>query len=131
MVKSLLLLAVLAMGAAAAPPAGVPSGAQQIEDSRWRHVDTSGKAWIYMPTPFGVARMPAEQAAAPDQAKAAARPAARFEVIEVRADEIVFQRATPFGKPRWTKPVSGLTDDERAAVEAAANHANHATHAKK
>lgn len=122
MVKLLLLSAVFALGALAAPPAGVPAGAKQIEETKWRHTDAQGKAWIYIRTPFGVARMLEENAAAPDSSKAAARQAAQFEVLEVRADEIVFQRATPFGKARWTRPVNELTDDEKAALEAAAKN---------
>lgn len=123
MVKSLLLFAVIAIGAAAAPPAGVPAAAKQIEETRWRHTDAQGKSWVYIKTPFGVTRMPEDKAAAPDAARTAARQAAQFEVLEVRADEAVFQRATPFGKARWTRPVSELTDDEKAALEAAATNA--------
>jgi hypothetical protein len=122
MVKALLLIAVLAIGALAAPPAGVPAGAKQIEETKWRHTDAQGKAWIYIRTPFGVARMLEDKAAAPDTTKATARQAAQFEVLEVRGDEVVFQRATPFGKARWTRPVTELTDDEKAAIEAAAKN---------
>lgn len=120
MVKALLLFAVFAIGALAAPPAGVPAAAKQIEETKWRHTDAQGKAWIYIRTPFGVARMLEDKEAAPDTSKAAARQAAQFEVLEVRGDEIVFQRATPFGKARWTRPMSELTEDEKAALEAAA-----------
>lgn len=122
MVKSLLLFAVFATGLLAAPPAGVPAGAKQIEETKWRHTDAQGKSWIYIRTPFGVARMLEDKAAAPDSSKAAARQAAQFEVVEVRGDEVVFQRATPFGKSRWTRPVTELNEDEKAALEAAARN---------
>lgn len=40
----------------AAPPAGVPQGAAEIEPNLWRHVDSSGKAWLLKKTPFGIMR---------------------------------------------------------------------------
>jgi hypothetical protein len=119
MLKRMALAAVMAMGAAAAPPearpAGVPAGAVRVEDGKWRHTDTKGKAWVYVRTPFGVSRMPEEQA----EAKAEVKAGPGLEVVEVRENEAVFQRATPFGKSRWTKARTALDEDEKAALEAA------------
>lgn len=121
MLKSLILAAALTFAALGAPPSGVPAGAEKIADTKWRHTDAKGKIWIYVQTPFGVARLTEEQ----DKAGATAKDpqqqpkAPSIEVVAVREKEADFQRVTPFGKARWTRALDALTSEEKAALETA------------
>jgi hypothetical protein len=137
MIKSLLLAFTFVLAASAAPagdakaparPAGLPAGAERVTDQQWRHTDAKGQKWIYTRTPFGWSRghedkvTKAETADAAD-GKPATGPASTpagpaLEIVEVRANEVVFQRATPFGRSRWTKAKSALDDAEKAALAA-------------
>lgn len=110
---------------AAKPPAGLPAGAERVNAQQWRHTDAKGQKWIYTRTPFGWSRGPEEQVTKAEPAEAAdptaAAPASSgpaLEIVDVRANEIVFQRATPFGRSRWTKAKSALDDAEKAALAA-------------
>lgn len=120
MVKTILLLLVFSLGLAAAdkkPAAksvGPPAGAERLNETQWKHTDSAGKAWIYTRTPFGWSRGPEEQ-----PAKKELPPGPALEVVEIGEKEAVFQKATPFGKSRWTKALSALDDAEKAAVDAA------------
>lgn len=122
MLKSLILAAAFSLAALAAPPAGVPAGAEKIAGAKWRHTDAKGTTWIYVQTPFGVARLTEEQdkAGATSKGPEQKQKAPSIEVVAVREKEADFQRVTPFGKARWTRPLDGLTGDEKAALEAAA-----------
>lgn len=122
MIKILLLSLTLVLAASAAgdakKPVGPPAGAQQISETQWRHTGPDGKAWIYTRTPFGWSRGP-EDKVNPDTKAMPSKPGPALEVVEIRESEAVFQRATPFGRSRWTKPLADLDEAERAAVAAA------------
>jgi hypothetical protein len=100
---------------AAPPPQAtvIPKEAKQIEPYTWRYTDAQGKTWIYRKTPFGVVRFP-EQTAAQTQ-PAEDIPEGLTAVEE--GDSIRFERPTPFGKHRWTRKKTGLTEMERKAWE--------------
>jgi hypothetical protein len=110
-------------GKAAKPPAGLPAGAERVNGQQWRHTDDKGGKWIYTRTPFGWSRGPEEQVTKAESGEAVDAPAPgssgpALEIVEVRGNEIVFQRATPFGRSRWTKARSALDDAEKAALAA-------------
>jgi len=95
-----------------APPTVIPRGAKQIEPNTWHHRDAQGQSWIYRKTPFGVVRYaePATEAKAEE-----AIPQGMTAVEE--GDSIRFERPTPFGKHRWTRKKTELTDLERKVWE--------------
>lgn len=117
---ALLLTAALA-AAADKPPAGIPTGAQRLSETRWRHTTPDGKSWIFTRTPFGWSRGPETTPAAGTSETKESTTAPALEVVEIRANEAVFQRPTPFGRSRWTKALSALDEAESAAVAAARN----------
>jgi hypothetical protein len=120
MVKTILLALAFSVGLAAADkkpaakPVGPPAGAERLNDTQWKHTDSAGKVWVYTRTPFGWSRGPEEKLEKKEQT-----PGPALEVVEIGEKDAVFQRATPFGKSRWTKALSALDDAEKAAVEAA------------
>ena len=101
--------------------AQLPANAEKVRDGVWRAKDAAGKTWIYTHTPFGYNKMDEDtyQAAA----RASAPPALRL--ISASGGNATFERDTPFGKSRWTRPVAELSDEEKAAYgqrpDAAAN----------
>lgn len=108
-------------------PAGVPEDAELISPRTWRHKDASGKAWLYISTPFGLSRTeePAERKS-PGTAEQlagsvnkAGAPAAGpvFRASAVKGDTVHFERDTPFGKTKWTRSKSQLDAEEKAALE--------------
>lgn len=133
-IKTLLLVLTFALAATASPagdakasarPAGLPNGAERVTDQQWRHTDAKGQKWIYTRTPFGWSRGPEDKVTKAESAESAdAKPVSpvssgpALEIVEVRANEVVFQRATPFGRSRWTKARSALDDAEKAALAA-------------
>lgn len=96
----------------AATPPGVPAAAEKAGEDLWKWKDPQGKAWIYRRTMFGYART-ADVPEKPSDTDAAA--AARPRVVEVKGDDVTFERVTPFGKARWTRAVAEMTVDEKAA----------------
>ncbi len=102
---------------------GLPVGAVKTGDGEWKWKDPQGKSWIYHSTAFGYARVedvPGKTAAAQ----------VGLRVVEVKAAEVVFEQATPFGKSRWTRPVAEMNADEKAALEAHEKAAKPAQSAK-
>jgi hypothetical protein len=123
-------------------PAGVPKGATEAGQGRYRFIDKDKKVWIYRMTPFGVQRFPEETAkadsarpadGAADQMKAREAEPPRTETpfgtskasaagmpattATEAGDSIRFERPSPFGVYRWTKKKSELTADERKLWE--------------
>lgn len=98
--------------AKAKPAAGltVPAGAEKVEEGLWRAKDAQGKAWIYKKTPFGLVRMEEEQ-------KAAAPAAPSIRVVEVRGEEVMFERPSPFGRKAWSRKAGEMDEEERRALE--------------
>ena len=94
-----------------AAASSLPVGAEKVGEGKWKWKDPQGKAWVYYSTPFGYSRQEdvPEKAAAQDSG---------MRVVEVKSAEVTFERATPFGKSRWSRPVTDLNDDEKAALEA-------------
>jgi hypothetical protein len=122
-----------------AAPLQVPKEAEQVSPGIFRHVDASGKAWIYRKTPFGLSKYeetrsekPVKQADKTNPASASTptpfgdvRPAKSAEsggdIKAVEDGEIVrFERASPFGVYKWTRKKSELTADEQAILERSA-----------
>jgi hypothetical protein len=124
-------------------PAGVPKGATEVGQGRYRFVDKDKKVWTYRMTPLGFQRSlesQAKDAPAPAAADASeqgesepgnkqARTETPFgksgepaegmpatKVTEV-GDSIRFERPSPFGVYRWTRKKTELTADERRLWE--------------
>jgi hypothetical protein len=99
------------------PPAGLPAGAQQVDERTWRHKDNAGKSWLYYRTPFGWSRgeEKIEEARLKEAQEKVAAPA--FRITSVKGEVVAFERDSPFGKSKWTKKKSDLGADERLALE--------------
>jgi len=95
-----------------AGPTSIPKEAKQIEPHTWRYTDSQGKTWIYRKTPFGVVRYiePVSEAKAEEEI-----PKGMTAVEE--GDSIRFERPTPFGKHRWTRKKTELTELEQKVWE--------------
>jgi hypothetical protein len=91
----------------------IPKDAQEIEPYTYRHTDAQGKIWIYRKTPFGVVRYPEQPA---EQAKPTEEALQSMTAVE-EGDSLRFERTTPFGKVRWTRKKTELTELERKAWE--------------
>ncbi len=92
-------------------PAGIPSSAVKAADG-YHYTDGQGRQWIYRPTPFGVARIPAA-AAAPAKSPV---PAENLRATD-HGDSVSFERPGPFGVFRWERKKSEMDAAERAAWE--------------
>jgi len=112
-----MLAAFCAMVLAAQPaaPAGIPEGAVKAGDG-YHYTDTQGRQWIYRPTPFGIARVPASEAASSKAAKTAPDASENVRAIDHGAT-VSFERPGPFGVYRWERKKSELDASERAALE--------------
>ncbi len=97
--------------AAPAKDTEIPADAVKINDSTWQKADAQGHLWNYNKTPFGVTKTDANApaAAAPPPAPASAG----FTAVE-QGDSVQFERDTPFGRQKWTKKKTDMTEDERA-----------------
>lgn len=115
--KNVLLLLCFSMAALAADPAaapaGVPAGATKAADG-YHYTDAQGRQWIYRPTPFGIARIPAAEAASSKAAKSASKEADNLRAID-HGDTVSFERPGPFGVYRWERKKSEMDAAERAA----------------
>ena len=99
-----------------ATPAGVPAGAVKAADG-YHYKDTDGRQWIYRQTPFGIAKVRAEDAAS---AKAAKTATADDGVRAIdHGATVSFERPGPFGVYRWERKKSDLDASERAAYQRA------------
>jgi hypothetical protein len=96
-------------------PVELPAGAVETSPGMFRYTDSDGKKWIYHKTPFGLVRKEDKAEAKPSIAKPAADPTTFVE----EGDLIKFERPGPFGKYRWQRKRSELTDSEREIVERA------------
>jgi len=125
LIRQLILLAALPLLAAApdkkkpparpAPPAAptvIPKEAKQIEPYTWRYTDRQSQTWIYRKTPFGVVRYPEP----PPEAKPVETIPEGMTATE-EGDLIRFERPSPFGKYRWTRKKTELTDLEHRVWE--------------
>jgi hypothetical protein len=130
----------------AANPPGVPKDARETAPGEYSFRDAGGKTWVYKQTPFGIQKAedkgtkpaPAAEDVAKKQADAkaaAVRPgtamptpfgetrsrAAIPVTVTEQGDTLHFERQTPFGMQRWSKPKSDLTEAENQAWEAQRN----------
>ncbi len=96
-------------------PAGVPSTAVKATDG-YHYTDTDGRQWIYRPTPFGIARVRAEEAASAKAAKTTADDGVR---ATDHGATVSFERPGPFGVYRWERKKPDLDASERAALQRA------------
>jgi hypothetical protein len=92
-------------------PIEIPKGAVESEPGTYRFTDAENHKWIYRKTPFGVARIPDEPAAA----RAPAQSPAEFIQAFDAGDTVRFERPGPFGVYRWETRKSDLDETERAA----------------
>ena len=92
----------------------IPSGAVEGEDGRFHYTDKDGRKWVYMRTPFGIARSEDKSATSPNAA-AAEDPFDNVKITQ-SGDTVRFERPGPFGTYRWTKKVSELNEREKAAL---------------
>jgi len=95
-------------------PAGIPAGAVKAADG-YRYTDADGRQWLYRPTPFGVARVSAAEAASSKAAKSAASDDGLRATDH--GDTVSFERPGPFGIYRWERKKTDLDPAERAAFE--------------
>jgi hypothetical protein len=93
------------------PPQGLPATAVKAGEGVWKWKDPQGKSWIYHRTAFGYTR--AEDV--PEKSVAAQL---GLRVVEVKADQVTFEQATPFGKSRWVRARADMSAAEKAAYEA-------------
>jgi hypothetical protein len=98
-----------------AVPAGIPAGAVKAADG-YRYTDPQGRQWVYRPTPFGIARIPAADASASKAARAAAAAGDLLRATD-HGDTVSFERPGPFGVYRWERKKSEMDATERAAFE--------------
>jgi hypothetical protein len=109
---SAMMLAAQSAGA----PEGIPAGAVKAADG-YHYKDGDGRQWIYRPTPFGLSKVRAEDAAS---AKAAKTAMADDGVRATDHGETVsFERPGPFGVYRWERKKSELDASERVALQRA------------
>lgn len=100
----------------------LPAGAEKISEFKWRHKDAAGKTWVYVQTPFGFSRIDEEthrKQEAEKQADAGGG-ASMVRLVDKTAEQATFEMTTPFGKQRWQKKLSELSDKEKAALAQAA-----------
>ena len=90
----------------------VPPGAEKLGEGLWRAKDRDGKVWLYKRTPFGIVRY--EDGGAKDEPESQ-QPEIR--VVKAGANEIVFERRTPFGARTWTRSPADLDGAEKRALE--------------
>ncbi len=85
----------------------IPAAAVEIGPNLYRYTDTSGKAWLYSRTPFGLSRH--EDKLAP-QTMISSAPAV---AVADLGESVSFQVQTPFGVSRWVTRKADLTDGEQ------------------
>lgn len=95
----------------AAKPLTLPADAKQVESNAWRYTDSQGRNWTYRKTPFGLVRYEEKT-----DAKAAEEIPTGMAAVE-QGDSIQFERPAPFGKYRWTRKKSELTEMEQKVWE--------------
>lgn len=98
---SAMVLAMECQAAQPAVPAGVPVGAVKVADG-YHYTDPQGRQWIYRPTPFGIARIPAADASASKAARSAAAAGETLHATD-HGDTVSFERPGPFGVYRWER----------------------------
>lgn len=91
----------------------LPADAVKMQEGVYKAKDAKGKTWIYSRTPFGWTKT--EESSFKEAARASEVPSIR--AIGVEGDKVKFERDSPFGKSVWTKPISDLAPDEKAAYE--------------
>jgi hypothetical protein len=94
--------------AAAKTEQAPPAGAEQVETNLYRHTDAQGKTWLYRRTPFGLVKM--EEKAGEKRSE----PIPEGMTAVEEGDSIRFERPSPFGKYRWVRKKTELTELERA-----------------
>jgi hypothetical protein len=98
----------------------LPANAVKVQEGVYKATDAKGKTWIYSRTPFGWTKT--DEASFKEAARASEVPSIR--AIAIEGDKVKFERDSPFGKSVWTKPVSDLAPDEKAAYELKLNAKN-------
>lgn len=96
------------------PPLTLPEEAVQTEPFTWRYEDPDGKIWTYRRTPFGLVRFEQKAAETSESKKDKESGAPPLEAFD-EGDKVRFERLTPFGKHRWVRKKTELTDEEREA----------------
>jgi len=87
----------------------IPNGATQAGPNLYRYTDASGKAWLYIRTPFGISKRE-DRPATPTSATYDSQ----FVTVTDLGDSLRFERKVPFGITTWVSKKSELTDGEQA-----------------
>jgi hypothetical protein len=89
----------------------IPNGATQAGPNLYRYTDGSGKAWLYIRTPFGISKR---------EDKPATPPSATYDsqlvTVTDLGDSVRFERKVPFGVMTWVSKKSELTDGEQVML---------------
>ena len=89
----------------------IPNGATQAGPNLYRYTDGSGKAWLYVRTPFGISKR---------EDKPATPPSATYDsqlvTVTDLGDSVRFERKVPFGIMTWVSKKSELTDGEQVML---------------
>lgn len=91
-------------------PNSPPASAERLEDGTYRVQESNGTTWLYRNTPFGWVkyRQKEEQKEKPMSAGAARKLWKAWR----EGDRVFFERRTPFGVSRWSKPLTELSPEE-------------------
>lgn len=93
----------------ASPAISAPAGVREMAPNTWTETDAQGKTWTCRRTPFGLIRFEAKT-------EAPRKDDLADQITAVEAgDSVRFERATPFGRQRWTVKKSELNDLEKQA----------------
>ncbi len=100
-----------------AQAAGIPAGAVEKSPGNWYYTDAQGKGWVYSQTPFGISRR--EDKPPAQDARSARQQEAELGLIQAveDGDVVRFERKSPFGVAKWSRPKAELNEMERKALE--------------
>lgn len=109
--KTLTFAFALIAGAALVPAQeSIPAGATEIAANIYRYADSTGKAWIYCRTPFGISKREDKLYPRPIPQN---RPAMKITDL---GESVRFEVETPFGISVRVTPKTELTDAEKALL---------------
>ncbi len=95
----------------AMPEGGLPPDAVQVDANMWHWKAPDGKMWLYRKTAFGLSRGVIEE-----KLKQAEEIPPGMIATDA-GDSVRFERSSPFGPMKWTRPKSELTELEQLVWE--------------
>lgn len=122
----------------AAEAVTIPADAKKVNDYTWSHTGANGVTTWYRRTPFGIMRSTTAPDSVPEKPEQTASRergnpfsketessvASENVKVSIAGETVTFERGTPFGKSRWSRPMSELTDDERRWLEQSKGQGN-------